>query len=230
MFQEPISKAVGIYLRTDSAVDIIVHFDIADTIFIYHSVNYRSCIVLHFRISEIQLISALVGYNLSMSSEKPALRNLVDIWAVKTNCFNFQPKTRNHTFFADIFNWFLNASRISLRRRFPFTYASPPVSVRVPSTVNAEIFASCICRCVNKRKQFFCCRIPKQTVHVIVKNNCKFFIIFIRAADLTAVFRHLYNCFFKSSINNRDGRRHCDKRFTRLQAFMPLAFPFSRAG
>ena len=204
MGKQSFTCRIRMVIGSNAGVDIIIHLDIANAVFL-HQPLYNSCgIVPHLFISEIQLIPAVVDYGAAVSLKEPVLTDLGSHRTVDSHHLQFQPESRNHTFIPDISNHFPDSSRETSVAGQPLSDSIPPVPVGIPAAVNAEI--------------------PHQTVHIVVKDNWKFLVVLIFPADSAPVLRQLRDRLLKFTFCRRYRARYREKVFIRFQDFQKSIF------
>ena len=73
MCKQSFSKTVCIHFRTNTRLNIVIHLNITDAIFIHNTVDHFIGMGDHLRIPEIQLIAASVIYPSAMPFEKAVI-------------------------------------------------------------------------------------------------------------------------------------------------------------
>ena len=222
MLQKTVSKTVCIHFRTNTRLNIVVHLDIADTVVPYHTVDDFGHMLNHKRMTEIELIPASVIHTLAVAQEEALIRQNGSLLTVDTHNLQLQPDTRNHALRTNIIRHLTHSIRKALFTLLPLTDTVPPVAVRIPAGINDKILTSgLLCR-IHQRELFFCGRISKQTIHIIIENNRQIFIIFVRTADLSAVLRQSTNRFLEIIMTYADSHRNRCKGISRLQVLRPV--------
>ena len=151
-----------------------------------------------------------------MAYKEPVIRNFFRCLTADPHHFQFQPDARYHTFLADIIRHLAHAVRETPAALFPLSDAVPPVAVRIPATVDAEIFASCLRRGIDQRKLRLCRRFSPQAVHVVIEYDRELFIVRVDPADLSAVGRQRLHRVIKSVCRHTDRHRNTGEAVARL--------------
>ena len=129
MCQKAFSRRICMEVRPHTGVDIIVHLNITDPVILHQSPHHFPCILLHLRIPEIQLISAVINHRSPVSLEKPFRRHLIRQGTFLSHHLQLQPQSRGHIFAPYIPDHLLEASWKSFLAGKPFSHSVPPVSV-----------------------------------------------------------------------------------------------------
>ena len=222
MLKKAISKTVRIDFRTNTRFNIVIHLNITNAVIPYHTVNDFRHMFNDQRMTEIELIPASVIHTLAVAQEEALIRQNGSLLTVDTHNLQLQPDTRNHALRTNIIRHLTHSIRKALFTLLPLTDTVPPVAVRIPAGINDKILTSgLLCR-IHQRELFFCGRISKQTIHIIIENNRQIFIIFVRTADLSAVLRQSTNRFLEIIMTYADSHRNRRKGISRLQVLRPV--------
>ena len=222
MLKKAISKTVRIDFRTNTRFNIVIHLNITNAVIPYHTVNDFRHMFNDQRMTEIELIPASVIHTLSMTQEETLIRQNRSLLTVNTHNLKLQPYPRNHALRPNIIRHLTHTVRKTFFTLLPLTDTVPPVAVRIPARINNKIFTSGLLGSIHQRKLFFRRRIPKQAVHIIIKNNRQIFIIFVRTSDLSAVLRQSTNRFLEIIMTYADSHRNRCKGISRLQVLRPV--------
>ena len=171
MPQKPVPITVRIHFCANPRFNVVVHFDITHTILIYYPVYDLRGMGTHLRIAEVQLITTSVIDAFSMAHKIPVILYPVCLRAFDPHDLQLQPYTGYHSLGPYVIGNFLNTARETLLGWQPFPHTVPPVSRGIPACVNTEILASRLGSLVNQRYFLLSGRVPKQAVHIIIKDN-----------------------------------------------------------
>ena len=171
MLQQTLTRAVGLLIGTGARLDVVIHLDIADAVFIDHAVDHPLGIVPNLRIAEIELIAPLIAHTPAVPHEEPAVRKLLCQRTVDAHDFQLQPCAWDHARVAYGIHDLFEAARKALFRGAPLTDAVPPCAVRIPSAVYDKVFASCFPRLRNHFQFLLRRGVTGQAVHIVIEND-----------------------------------------------------------
>ena len=216
MLQHSLTYAVCIKFRADTRLNVIIHFNIANAIFIYHPVNHFIYMLKHCGITEVKLISASVKHSFPVAHKKPVIRCLLCLFTIDSHYLKFKPYSGNHPFRADVISYLLHSSGKTFSAFLPFSYTVPPFSGCIPAGINYIIFTPHFSCCINQWNFFFRGRITKQAVHIIIKNNRKLLIVLIISSNSSPVGCQLPHRSVKISFRYTHCHRNRSKGLSRF--------------
>src|SRR6201992_1020819 len=73
-FKQSLTKAICEQLSALKPIDVIVHLDVSDAIFPYHSIHDRVEVGADIRITHIQQESRMINHPSTVAHEKPGIR------------------------------------------------------------------------------------------------------------------------------------------------------------
>ena len=97
--QQAVAKAVGVHLRADAGLYIVIHFNIAHAVFPHQPVNHPVGVSNHSGMPEIQLVPAAVVNLFAVAQEVPLPGNLVGQGTFDAHHLDFQPDAGHHALF-----------------------------------------------------------------------------------------------------------------------------------
>ncbi|MNB79419.1 hypothetical protein D3C75_261530 [compost metagenome] len=229
MLKQTGAIAVSVRFRADACVDVVIHLDIADAVFVHQPVDNRIGMRDNRRIPEIELISAPVHHPPAVAHEEPAVVRVSQLRTVDAHNLDFQPKTGDETLAPDVIEHVFDPFREAFLGRQPLSYAVPPFSGSIPAGIDAEVFAADIRRGVNKRQQLLCCGVAPQTVHIVVEDNAQQAVVIIRSADYPPVSRQRSRRLPEAAHGRSYRYRHGDELFAGRQIEPPVIVMLRRS-
>ena len=173
----------------------------------------------------------MVDQSLAVALEKPGIGDFGSERAVDAHHLDLQPEARHHPFAADIVQDLRQAISEAALRRQPLPHRGPPCFPQfgIPARIDDKIFAACLRRAVDHRKQFFGGRIARQAVHIIVENHRQGRHVRMRCAHDAAGLGERPQRLLQTAFDEAKGCGNTRETPFRLQAFAPQAFPVGGA-
>src|SRR5258708_7439761 len=104
VLEQPLSKAIGIDFASLQRIDVVIHLDVANAIFIHQPCDHLIEICPYLWISEVQQQPRILKHSLPMTHEEPVVRFLRE-HRLRSCHFGFKPKPRNHSSLSDLIEY-----------------------------------------------------------------------------------------------------------------------------
>ncbi|BBK10288.1 hypothetical protein TMSI_06800 [Klebsiella quasipneumoniae] len=102
MLQQSVTCAVGLIVGTTTGINVVIHFNITNTVFINQPGNNPIGVFLNQGMAEIKLITLMVNNSFTMALEKAFIRKFLCQSARNTYDLKLQPQAWFHAFCSNI--------------------------------------------------------------------------------------------------------------------------------
>ena len=171
------------------------------------------------------MISPAVCHWLTMTHEQPVFWQALCFCIPYPERFQLQPKSCFHAICMDFLHYFTKSPRISVKALLKCPKSILPVPCIIPPAIHYKDFATGLSRQLYIRSQPLCRGISHQAIHIIVKNNRQLFY----NLSFSAICRKCLKSFLRLTMIKSCHCRHCSKRLSKSQFFLPESAFHSRA-